>query len=508
MRSASHPLRHGRGAAAKEITQSPRTIDDAADPGTELSHGTRLFAQVWMPKDASIDSVRTIFEFSPHVDRDATLPRETQPHPGSAGHDDPDPRGSCEQGGLLPEEYTPHTLQLANDMSAWPHPRPWCSGAAEMTGKSSDRSSFVQTAALRPPKLGTVAAFPSAMTRFHRDIRFRVGCLWARTFGWDVKILSNMARPAHHARRLDLRAQWLAQLDGLAFRTPRCAARQSRDDYRRQVAFCEERVATKVPLPAFGSWGDIYVNTVLRRLAAPQEVIIGSWGDRSVARPPWVGEAFNRTLALDQRAYRLAAGQVPRIVVSYTDWPFTWPTPMLPTATTSNVSLISGTVNLSIPEDSYENEWTFPSPVAAPVGRHKMLREGPSARHVRHQTIAWRRPLIIADDSGETEGHNHRLITDTHHMGGGQSTLTIHSRRYRTFRGSNVSHAATGLPARRTVQRCTRAMKISSCTQQFARLRANRISLPASMTRRCPASESRLLSSPKAAQKNGARVYQ
>ena len=107
---------------------------------------------------------------------------------------------------------------------------------------------------------------------------------------------------------------------------------------------------------------------------------------------------------LDQMAYQLAPGHRLRVALSNSYWPFVWPSPEAGVLT-----LVGGQVALPVFHGGAA--WDAPEAEGAPGWRHRVLRQGASARRVEVDLLTGVRALVVEDDGGEVENLDHGLRT-------------------------------------------------------------------------------------------------
>lgn len=116
------------------------------------------------------------------------------------------------------------------------------------------------------------------------------------------------------------------------------------------------------------------------------------------------GQVVEVAFDLDQMAYRLAAGHRLRLALSNSYWPFVWPSPEAGVLT-----LVAGRVELPVFEGGAD--WQPPEAEGAPAWRHRVVRQGHSARRVEVDLLSGRRALVVEEDGGEVENLDHGLCT-------------------------------------------------------------------------------------------------
>ncbi|WP_050528261.1 CocE/NonD family hydrolase [Pseudorhodobacter aquimaris] len=121
------------------------------------------------------------------------------------------------------------------------------------------------------------------------------------------------------------------------------------------------------------------------------------------------GQEMEVELALDQMAYRLAAGHHLRIALSTTYWPFVWPSPEAATLT-----LTEGSLTLPVHEGTPADEWQAPPPRAAADWNHRRHSDARFARRLEEDLITGTRALVVEEHSGRVENLDHGLITEEH----------------------------------------------------------------------------------------------
>ncbi len=121
--------------------------------------------------------------------------------------------------------------------------------------------------------------------------------------------------------------------------------------------------------------------------------------------PLVVGQAVDVAFALDQMAYRLAAGHRLRLALSTTYWPFLWPSPR-----PAKLTLTRGSLDLPVHQGSVA-EWVPPEPEGAKPWAHKVLRAGKTTRKIETDLITGMTALVIQDDLGDVENLTHGLCT-------------------------------------------------------------------------------------------------
>ena len=109
--------------------------------------------------------------------------------------------------------------------------------------------------------------------------------------------------------------------------------------------------------------------------------------------------------ALDQMAYRLAAGHRLRLAISNSYWPFVWPSPEA-----GRLRITSGQLELPLHAGSGP-EWTPPPAEGAAPWAHRVLRAGKTSRRIEQDLIEKTVSLIVNDDLGDVENLQHGLCS-------------------------------------------------------------------------------------------------
>jgi uncharacterized protein len=117
------------------------------------------------------------------------------------------------------------------------------------------------------------------------------------------------------------------------------------------------------------------------------------------------GERVEVSFALDQMAYRLAAGHRLRLALSNSYWPFLWPSPEA-----GRLTVTAGSLELPVHLGSAA-EWEPPAPEGARRWSHNVLRAGKTTRRVVEDLIGGTVSLIVDDDLGDAENLEHGLCT-------------------------------------------------------------------------------------------------
>jgi len=259
-----------------------RRIDDAWIPTRD---GTLLSARIWLP--AGSEQVPAILEYIPYRKDDATAPRDAALHGQLAPHGFAcvrvDMRGSGDSEGVLEGEYLAQELEDGVDVIAWLAVQPWCNGRVGMIGKSWGGFNGLQIAALAPPALACVVSVCSTDDRYHDDVHYTGGCVFAQAaLSWSTTMLAYSARPPDPAVVGERwRELWHERLGAIRPFGHEWLAHQRRDAFWRHGSVCEDPGAIHCPVYMVGGWADPYRGAVLRLLAAaPDRVrgLIGPWG--------------------------------------------------------------------------------------------------------------------------------------------------------------------------------------------------------------------------------------
>lgn len=126
---------------------------------------------------------------------------------------------------------------------------------------------------------------------------------------------------------------------------------------------------------------------------------------REHPQPMVPGTEVEISFALDQMAYRLAAGHRLRLALSNTYWPFVWPSPR-----TATLTVTAGSLDLPEHQGS-GSEWAPPPPETAPAWKHRVLRPGRASRKIETDLLTGRTALVVTDDGGDVENLTHGLCS-------------------------------------------------------------------------------------------------
>jgi len=259
-----------------------KRIDDAWIPTRD---GTRLSARMWLPE--SDEPVPAILEYIPYRKDDATSPRDEALHGKLAPHGFAcvrvDLRGSGDSEGVLEGEYLPQELEDGVDVIAWLAAQPWCNGRVGMIGKSWGGFNGLQIAALAPPALACVVSVCSTDDRYHDDVHYTGGCVFAQAaLSWSTTMLAYQARPPDPAVVGERwRKLWHERLAAIRPFGHEWMAHQRLDEFWRHGSVAVDPDAIRCPVYMVGGWADPYRGAVLHMLAAaPDRVrgLIGPWG--------------------------------------------------------------------------------------------------------------------------------------------------------------------------------------------------------------------------------------
>lgn len=122
-------------------------------------------------------------------------------------------------------------------------------------------------------------------------------------------------------------------------------------------------------------------------------------------QPMVPGQEVEVAFAIDQMAYRLAAGHRLRLALSNSYWPFVWPSPAA-----GRLTLTGGALELPV-HDGTAPGWTPPPPAMAPGWKHRVLRKGEARRRIETDLITGRVALVVEDDLGDAQNLTHGLCT-------------------------------------------------------------------------------------------------
>jgi predicted acyl esterase len=126
---------------------------------------------------------------------------------------------------------------------------------------------------------------------------------------------------------------------------------------------------------------------------------------REAPTPLVPGEEIEVSFAIDQMAYRLAAGHRLRLALSNSYWPFVWPSPEAGVLT-----VLEGQLDLPVHEGPGA-EWQPPPAETASPWKHRVVRGAKTSRVVEADLITGLHSLVIKDDLGDVENLTHGLIT-------------------------------------------------------------------------------------------------
>ena len=253
-----------------------------------MSDGTRLAAQIWLPRDAENHPVPAILEYIPYRKRDHKLIRDTQNYGyfarrGYAGVR-VDLRGSGDSEGILRDEYLQQELDDGIEVIRWIGQQSWCTGKVGMFGLSWGGFNGLQLAAMQPPELAAVISVCSSDNRYFDDVHYMGGCLLTDNLSWASTMFGfNSCPPDPEIVGEKWRDMWMERLEGSGLWLKNWLEHQHHDDYWKHGSVCEDYAAIKVPVLAVSGWADGYTNTVFRlleHLSGPRKGLIGPWGHR------------------------------------------------------------------------------------------------------------------------------------------------------------------------------------------------------------------------------------
>jgi len=267
------------------VTQFPHEITDEPDMAIVMPDGCRLSARVWMPVDATSNSVPAIIEYIPYRKSDGTIARDEPMHRYFAGRGYAvlriDMRGNGDSAGLMADEYTATELADAVAAIGWIADQEWCDGNVGMMGKSWGGFNGLQVAALAPPQLKAIITVCSSVDRYADDIHYKGGCLLGDNFSWGAQMLSYSSRPPDPMVVGEKwREMWLERLKNQPLLAADWLGHQHRDAYWKHGSVCEDYHAIKAAVLSIGGWADNYMNTVahlLENLDVPVKGIVGPW---------------------------------------------------------------------------------------------------------------------------------------------------------------------------------------------------------------------------------------
>ncbi|ODV61619.1 CocE/NonD family hydrolase ASCRUDRAFT_75608 [Ascoidea rubescens DSM 1968] len=255
-----------------------------------MKDGFRLYAYIWIPKDA-VDgklSVPAVLEYIPYRKNDATAIRDSIRHPNFAANGFAsirvDLRGCGDSDGWLKDEYLKQEQDDCLEIFDWITAQPWSNGSIGMFGKSWGGFNSLQVAARQHPALKTIITLCSTDDRYNDDVHYRGGSLLASDMlWWASTMLVYSARPQdpNVVGFENWRKNWFERLN-----TPPNSidwiSHQTRDDYWKHGSICENNYQNvKVPVLAVGGWRDGYTNPILRMVThlpnKDSKGIIGPW---------------------------------------------------------------------------------------------------------------------------------------------------------------------------------------------------------------------------------------
>lgn len=116
-----------------------------------------------------------------------------------------------------------------------------------------------------------------------------------------------------------------------------------------------------------------------------------------------VGVPFDATLALDQCAYRLAAGHRLRLALTTTCWPFVWPA-----RDRARLAVLSGALDLPVHPGAERDECRFDPPRPLPQASHTALQPDRAGRRIERDLLTGEIALAVSDSPGAVR-HAHGL---------------------------------------------------------------------------------------------------
>src|SRR6266536_1059168 len=279
-RGPARTRRRGRGGArGPASSRSRRPQHRHARPSVRRTDtwiptrdGTSLSARIWLPE--APEPVPAILEYIPYRKDDATAPRDEALHGRLAQHGFAcvrvDMRGSGDSEGVLEGEYLAQELEDGVDVIAWLAVQPWCNGRVGMIGKSWGGFNGLQIAALAPPALACVVSVCSTDDRYHDDVHYTGGCVFAQAaLSWSTTMLAYQARPPDPAVVGERwRKLWHERLAAIRPFGHEWMAHQRLDEFWRHGSVAVDPDAIRCPVYMVGGWADPYRGAVLHMLAA------------------------------------------------------------------------------------------------------------------------------------------------------------------------------------------------------------------------------------------------
>ncbi|WP_087972192.1 CocE/NonD family hydrolase [Oceanobacillus rekensis] len=270
----------------KTITEFPNEIKKWEHVWIPMSDGSKLAADIWLPKDAEENPVPAILEYVPYRKNDFTAIRDSIRHPYFAGHGYAsirvDIRGSGNSDGVLLDEYLKQEHDDALDILDWISEQPWSTGSVGMIGKSWGGFNGLQVAARKHPALKTIITLCSTDDRYADDVHYRGGNLLASDMLWwaSTMFIYNARPQDPEVVGKSWRDNWLDRLENAPPFAEEWVRHQRRDDYWKHGSICEDYSDIEIPVFAVSGWQDGYTNSIFRlleKLPNESKGLIGPW---------------------------------------------------------------------------------------------------------------------------------------------------------------------------------------------------------------------------------------
>ncbi|GAA2032096.1 CocE/NonD family hydrolase [Yaniella flava] len=272
----------------RTVTSLPYPVEETEHLWIPMSDGTRLAARLWKPVSAQDDPVPGVLEMIPYRKRDLTAKRDSIHHPYMAGHGYAclrvDLRGCGDSEGVLTDEYLPQELDDVEEVLAWMHDQPWCTGRSGIMGISWGGFNGLQVAARQPKGLDAVVTVCSTDDRYTDDVHYMGGLMLTDNLSWASTMFSYNSNPPDPAIVGDRwREMWQDRIENSGLWLEKWLQHQRKDDYWRHGSINEDYSDVQVPVFAASGWADGYSNAVFRLLAGldtPTRGLIGPWSHK------------------------------------------------------------------------------------------------------------------------------------------------------------------------------------------------------------------------------------
>lgn len=194
-----------------------------------------------------------------------------------------DIRGTGASRGIIEDEYTAteHIDNIA--VMEWAAGQDWCNGNLGMWGISWGGFNSLQTAMLRPPRLGAIAVMHATHDRFACDVHYVGGSLHAQEQGdWPaMMVATNALPPDPDIVGEDWFDAWIERLEHTPQWLLNWLRHQHRDSYWMHGSPCADYASIECPTLLVGGWNDAYVDGILalgEHLRCPRRLVVGPWG--------------------------------------------------------------------------------------------------------------------------------------------------------------------------------------------------------------------------------------